>query len=74
MFVNNNGTTRILIVTIAGLVILILFSRGIYIFSVENKVKQQLNQQQKNQNVIITEKKRIDENQKNRNTIQKKIK
>ena len=57
MSVNNNGITRILIVIIAGLVILILFS-------VENKVKQQLNQKQKNQNVIITEKKRIDEKQK----------
>lgn len=61
---NNDGTTKTLIIIIVGLVILILFSGGIYIFSVENKVKQQLKQQQKNQNVIITEKKRIDKNQK----------
>ena len=64
MFVNNNRTTRILIVIIARLSILTFFSGRIYVFSIENKVKQQLNQQQENQNVIITEKKRNDKKQK----------
>lgn len=70
MSVNNNGTTRILIVIIAGLVILTLFSGGIYIFSVENKVKQQLNKQQESQNLAVSN--QIQDDEKSKVEIQQK--